>query len=64
MRAQLCGTQPLMRASKVQSYGTRPSLHDSAGTYLCYVPLLVYNNILSLVIYWLFLLLNEILFLT
>ena len=33
MRAQSYGTQPLMRASKVRLYGTRPSLHDRAGTF-------------------------------
>ena len=33
MRARSYGAQPPMRAPKVRSYGTRPSLHDRAGTF-------------------------------
>ena len=31
-KAQSYGAQPPVRALKVQSYGTRQSLHDRAGT--------------------------------
>ena len=33
LKAQSYGAQPLVRAPIVRSYGTRPSLHDRAGTF-------------------------------
>ena len=32
-KVQPYGAQPSVRALKAQSYGTRPSLHDRAGTF-------------------------------
>ena len=32
-KGQSYGAQPLVTVLKVQSYGTRPSLHDGAGTF-------------------------------
>ena len=33
LKAQSYGIELPMRASKAQSYGTHPSLHDRAGTF-------------------------------
>ena len=38
------GAQPPVRASKVQSYGTCPSLHDRADTFASYQYFHLYDN--------------------